>query len=41
VLNGGSEEEVARTFAACWASEDVREAARARTEKRPPVFRGS
>ncbi|MFW6773476.1 enoyl-CoA hydratase [Nocardioides sp. CPCC 205120] len=40
VLNGGSDEEVARTFAACWASEDVREAAAARSEKRPPVFRG-
>lgn len=28
------------TFAACWASDDVREAALARDEKRPPVFRG-
>ncbi|MDF9714942.1 enoyl-CoA hydratase [Nocardioides sp. ChNu-153] len=40
VLNGGSDEDVARTFAACWASEDVREAAAARSEKRTPVFRG-
>ena len=28
------------SFAACWASDDVREAAAARAEKRPPVFRG-
>jgi enoyl-CoA hydratase len=41
VLNGGSDDEIARTFAACWASGDVREAAQARVEKRPPVFRGS
>lgn len=40
VLNGGSDDEVARTFAECWASDDVREAARARLEKRPPVFSG-
>lgn len=40
VLNGGSDEDIARTFDACWASEDVREAAAARTEKRAPVFRG-
>ncbi len=40
VLNGGREEETERTFAACWASEDVREAAAARVEKRKPVFRG-
>ena len=40
VLNGGDDEAVARTFAACWASEDVREAATARTEKRAPLFTG-
>lgn len=40
VLNGGSDEEIARTFAACWGSEDVQEAAAARAEKRAPVFRG-
>lgn len=40
VLGGGSEEAIAASFAACWASEDVREAALARTEKRPPVFVG-
>ena len=28
------------SFAACWASDDVREAAAARAEKRPPVFGG-
>lgn len=41
VLNGGSEAEVASSFAACWASADVREAAAARTEKRAPKFIGS
>lgn len=40
VLNGGDEEAVRRSFDACWASDDVREAAVARTEKRAPVFRG-
>lgn len=40
VLNGGDDGAVAATFAACWASEDVREAATARTEKRAPVFTG-
>ncbi|WZH51875.1 MAG: enoyl-CoA hydratase [Nocardioides alkalitolerans] len=40
VLNGGSDAEIDRTFAACWASEDVREAAAARVEKRTPAFRG-
>lgn len=39
-LNGGSDEDTERSFAACWASEDVREAAAARAEKRAPVFRG-
>jgi enoyl-CoA hydratase len=33
--------EIEESFAACWASEDVREAAAARAEKRPPVFTGS
>ncbi len=32
--------EIDASFAACWASDDVREAAAARAEKRPPVFRG-
>ncbi|WP_370246560.1 enoyl-CoA hydratase [Nocardioides sp.] len=40
VLNGGDDDAVAASFAACWASEDVREAAVARTEKRRPVFTG-
>jgi enoyl-CoA hydratase len=41
VLNGGAEEAVAASFAACWASQDVREAALARSEKRSPRFIGS
>jgi enoyl-CoA hydratase len=41
VLNGGDDDAIAKTSAACWASEDVREAASARTEKRRPVFTGS
>lgn len=40
VLNGGDDEAVAESFAACWASEDVREAALARSEKRTPHFTG-
>ena len=40
VLNGGDDAAVADSFAACWASEDVREAAFARTEKRAPHFTG-
>lgn len=40
VLTGADEETTARTFAACWASEDVREAAAARAERRAPVFSG-
>lgn len=32
--------DIDESFAACWASDDVREAAAARAEKRPPVFRG-
>lgn len=39
-LNGADDEAVAASFAACWASEDVREAATARSERRTPVFRG-
>ena len=41
VLNGGTDDAIAGTFAACWASDDVREAAAARKEKRAPVFSGS
>jgi enoyl-CoA hydratase len=42
ILNGSSEDDaaIAASFEAVWASEDVREAARARDEKRPPVFEG-
>lgn len=40
VLNGGDAAAVAKSFAACWASEDVREAALARSEKRIPRFTG-
>jgi len=40
VLNGGEDKAVAESFAACWASEDVREAALARSEKRHPQFTG-
>lgn len=40
VLNGATDEQADATFAACWASADVREAAAARAEKRPPVFTG-
>lgn len=40
VLAGGSDEEVAVTFAACWSSQDVQESAQARQERRAPVFRG-
>lgn len=40
VLNGGSDAAIAQTFAACWASDDVREAAAARAEKRTPRFHG-
>ncbi|WP_370614732.1 enoyl-CoA hydratase [Mumia sp. Pv 4-285] len=31
---------IAKGFDACWGSDDVREAATARTEKRAPLFRG-
>ncbi|MEO6473107.1 MAG: enoyl-CoA hydratase [Aeromicrobium sp.] len=40
ILNGGNEAEIDASFAACWASEDVREAALARSEKRSPRFSG-
>ena len=45
VLNGDptdpeTAERIARGWEACWGSEDVQEAALARTEKRAPVFRG-
>lgn len=40
VLNGAADDEVARSFAACWGSQDVQEAALARKEKRAPVFTG-
>ncbi len=42
VLNGSREDDAAieASFRAVWESEDVREAAAARTEKRTPIFRG-
>jgi enoyl-CoA hydratase len=42
VLNGSPDDDAAidASFRAVWASEDVREAATAREEKRPPVFKG-
>lgn len=40
VLNGGDDDAIAESFASCWASEDVREAALARDEKRRPQFVG-
>ena len=40
VLNGGADQAVQASFDACWASDDVREAATARTERRTPVFTG-
>jgi len=40
VLNGADDAAVQASFAACWASDDVREAAAARAERRPPVFEG-
>jgi enoyl-CoA hydratase len=40
VLNGGGDEAVNASFESVWASADVREAAAARAEKRPPVFEG-
>lgn len=42
VLNGTADDErIARSFADVWASQDVKEAALARTEKRDPIFRGN
>ena len=43
VLNGSPDDdaEIERSFAAVWASDDVQEAALARTERRAPVFRGA
>lgn len=40
VLNGGDDAAVDASFEAVWASQDVREAAAARAEKRPPAFTG-
>jgi len=42
VLNGSvnDDEAIDASFAAVWASEDVREAAQAREARRPPVFEG-
>ena len=40
VLTGADDASIAASFAACWASDDVREAAAARAEKRPAVFTG-
>jgi enoyl-CoA hydratase len=40
VLNGGDDEAVNASFEAVWASDDVREAAAARSEKRAPNFTG-
>lgn len=40
ILNGGDDDAVNASFEAVWASEDVREAASARAEKRPPKFSG-
>lgn len=40
VLNEGDDDAIAESFAACWSSEDVREASVARSERRAPAFRG-
>ena len=40
VLNGGDDATVDASFDAVWASQDVREAAAARAERRPPRFTG-
>lgn len=42
VLNGSAQDDpaIAQSFTEVWASEDVKEAAAARAEKRPPRFRG-
>ncbi len=39
-LNGGDDSAIIESFGRVWASEDVREAATARTEKRSPNFQG-
>ncbi|MDT9595273.1 enoyl-CoA hydratase [Nocardioides zeae] len=41
VLNGADDAAAEATFAACWASDDAREALAARAERRTPVFRGA
>lgn len=43
VLNGSSndDERIEQSFRDVWASQDVKEAALARTEKREPIFRGN
>jgi len=40
ILNGGDDAAIDASFAACWASDDVREALAARSEKRTPTFTG-
>jgi enoyl-CoA hydratase len=40
ILNGATDAEAEESFRAVWASEDVREAALARDEKRAPDFKG-
>lgn len=40
VLNGGDDASVLASFESVWASDDVKEAAQARTEKRAPIFAG-
>lgn len=40
ILNGADDDVVDASFESVWASEDVREAAAARVEKRPPKFTG-
>lgn len=40
VLNGGDDAAVNASFESVWASADVREAAAARAERRPPTFTG-
>lgn len=40
VLNGGSDAAIAESFARCWASDDVKEAAAARKDRRTPEFSG-
>ena len=40
VLNGAADDVITKSFDEVWASEDVREAAQARLEKRTPIFEG-